>query len=457
DTSGIFYLGSSEGVLKSTDYGNTWLRFNAGIENRSITGIAVATDGKVYCSAKFAGIYFSSDGCISWNNLSVSRQKATIIGFSVNAAGEIFAADQAGMLYKSTNTGCNWTIADKGITNQSTSEINRIIWQQDGKGLLVKEKSLFRTLNNGKDWVEIPLPEGMSYAFLCPGPGNSMYASAEGNLYQSTDFGTYWSQIKAPDYSDDNGFRIYSGQSGILLSINKNADIKRTEAGGMNWMSTFINGNVSGFDWGAGVVKESGTILFVVMHKGGILRSVNNGISWELVNNGIPSQYFYDLVVTKSGILYVATGSGVYRSTNNGDDWNAVNTGLPLGVVRSIIVGNDGYLFCGVDGQGIYKSAEPLRVENEMAVTKEKFTLEQNYPNPFNPATTITYNVPVSGSVTLVIFDVTGKEIARLVDGYKKAGSYSVQFSASNLVSGVYFYQLKANGCVETKKMTLIK
>ncbi|MFH0736759.1 MAG: T9SS type A sorting domain-containing protein [bacterium] len=85
------------------------------------------------------------------------------------------------------------------------------------------------------------------------------------------------------------------------------------------------------------------------------------------------------------------------------------------------------------------------------------FSLYQNYPNPFNPTTTIKYTIPASNVVSLKVYDVLGTEVANLADGYKNAGSYEVNFNASNLSSGTYFYQLKAGNYMETKKLLLLK
>ena len=85
------------------------------------------------------------------------------------------------------------------------------------------------------------------------------------------------------------------------------------------------------------------------------------------------------------------------------------------------------------------------------------FALFQNYPNPFNPSTIIGYNVPKTGSVKLIVYDLTGKEILTLVNGEMKAGSYNVVFNGSNLASGIYFYRFIAVDFVEAKKMVLIK
>ena len=93
--------------------------------------------------------------------------------------------------------------------------------------------------------------------------------------------------------------------------------------------------------------------------------------------------------------------------------------------------------------------------ENETTKVS-KITL-QAYPNPFNPSTNINFTIPVKSDITLKVFDMLGREIAELANGIKEAGSYTVNFDASNLSSGVYIYQLHIGNEVHTKKMTLIK
>ena len=99
--------------------------------------------------------------------------------------------------------------------------------------------------------------------------------------------------------------------------------------------------------------------------------------------------------------------------------------------------------------------AVSLDLSNKLVV--KDYDLFQNYPNPFNPATTITYQLPKSGSVTLKIYDMLGKEVMTLVNEQKEMGGYTVQFDASSLASGMYVYQLRANDFVSTKKMLLLK
>ncbi|MBK7631420.1 MAG: endonuclease [Ignavibacteriales bacterium] len=85
------------------------------------------------------------------------------------------------------------------------------------------------------------------------------------------------------------------------------------------------------------------------------------------------------------------------------------------------------------------------------------FSLEQNYPNPFNPSTIIGYQLPSNDNVSLIIYDVLGNEVATPVNEYKTAGNYEINFNASSLSSGIYFYQLRLGNYLETKKMMFLK
>lgn len=92
----------------------------------------------------------------------------------------------------------------------------------------------------------------------------------------------------------------------------------------------------------------------------------------------------------------------------------------------------------------------------------ESYYLSQNYPNPFNPSTKITFNIPVSGNISFKIYDIIGREVKTLVNDFRNAGTYNVEFNGADLSSGVYFYKLDAigrdgNNFVMTKRMVLLK
>jgi len=108
------------------------------------------------------------------------------------------------------------------------------------------------------------------------------------------------------------------------------------------------------------------------------------------------------------------------------------------------------------DGNALAKG-NTLQVNLKSATIVTDYALEQNYPNPFNPVTTITYQLPKDGMVTLKIYDAIGTEVTRLVHDYKQAGRYSVDFNASALASGVYFCRLQVNDFISSKKLILMK
>ena len=93
----------------------------------------------------------------------------------------------------------------------------------------------------------------------------------------------------------------------------------------------------------------------------------------------------------------------------------------------------------------------------EVAALPVAYALHQNYPNPFNPSTTIRYGLPSRSMVSLTIYNAIGQQVAVLQQGEKEAGYHSVQFNASHLASGVYFYRLQTGAFVDTKKFLLLK
>ena len=103
----------------------------------------------------------------------------------------------------------------------------------------------------------------------------------------------------------------------------------------------------------------------------------------------------------------------------------------------------------------IIRNPTEARINNEQYL--RDFALLQNYPNPFNPTTTISYQLPANSFTTLKVYDVLGRETAVLVNEMKNAGTYSVQWNASQFSSGMYFVKMSAGNFVATKKLLLMK
>ncbi len=118
------------------------------------------------------------------------------------------------------------------------------------------------------------------------------------------------------------------------------------------------------------------------------------------------------------------------------------------------LTAGDGVPVSGWENWG--ESWDELAVETPDAVPVE-FALHGAYPNPFNPTTSLSFSLPEAGRVTLTVFDVQGKVVARLADGRRSAGTYQVTFDASNLASGIYFARLEAGAQIATQKLLLLK
>jgi len=120
-----------------------------------------------------------------------------------------------------------------------------------------------------------------------------------------------------------------------------------------------------------------------------------------------------------------------------------------------------GVAWVGADGTAkkIYwdRFLSATKIKKENNLTAEKFSLEQNYPNPFNPTTTIKFEIPENGFVTLKVYNVLEEEVATLISENLNSGIYTYDFDASNLSSGIYFYTLETKGFKDTKKMVIIK
>jgi hypothetical protein len=122
---------------------------------------------------------------------------------------------------------------------------------------------------------------------------------------------------------------------------------------------------------------------------------------------------------------------------------------------ESVTKGNYSYRLKQIDLDGKFEYSGVI--EMEIDTSPKEFSLAQNYPNPFNPTTTIKYQIPNAGNVSLKIFDVLGAEVMTLVNAAKAQGRYEVSFDASKLAGGVYIYRIQSNDFVASRKMMLLK
>jgi len=167
-----------------------------------------------------------------------------------------------------------------------------------------------------------------------------------------------------------------------------------------------------------------------------------------------------------SGTLYLADGNKIFKSTDYGNTFNVYKTldssivGIYKKPASDLLYAATKYDIYEITPSSI-KSIKHLTVEVKKSKNSlpSEYILYQNYPNPFNPTTTIKYQIPKSGLVQLKVYDILGREAAKLVNEIQKAGEHSVEFDAGNLrlASRIYFYQLKSGGFVQSRKMVILK
>lgn len=177
------------------------------------------------------------------------------------------------------------------------------------------------------------------------------------------------------------------------------------------------------------------------------------------LKTGLTNTRVFALAIHANGNIFAGTfGGGVFISKDFGENWINVNSGLMNLRIRSLAINANSYIFSGTDGGGLFRSVQSITgVYGSDEDFLPSHVLFQNYPNPFNPSTIISFDISIQTNVQLKIYDLLGNEVATLVNEVKPVGSYNVEFNASHLASGIYYYTLNAGDFHQTKKLILLK
>jgi photosystem II stability/assembly factor-like uncharacterized protein len=192
-----------------------------------------------------------------------------------------------------------------------------------------------------------------------------------------------------------------------------------------------------------------------------VFKSTNMGADWIDISSNLPDAPVNAFAVDNNDPdrLYLGSDVGAFMSFNGGTSWQPIAEGLPtVSVYDMKIHPVENYLAIGTHGRSMYKIdlGQLVGVKNEPNKISG-FSLSQNYPNPFNPSTHISFVVGHSSLVSLKVYDALGKEVATVVNEQKSPGTYNINFNASGLSSGIYYYRLTSGNFSETKKMILLK
>jgi photosystem II stability/assembly factor-like uncharacterized protein len=297
-------------------------------------------------------------------------------------------------------------------------------------------------------------------------PSVYYFAPDGGGFYKSTDNGASFTEIsgnypfRSPCdimvmYDSSNVMFVADGVTGSGLG-----DIFKSVNGGVNWARVFTNASSSEIPALCNSVFDRTTMYATNWPSGDIYRTTNYGDTWSFLRTNSASGWAAD--ICREDPTFIITGSyggSTFLSTNAGA--NFLTSSIGGGAGAGQIALDRGYVVDMRTGS-IQKLTANYNVltsvnENIISSVPNKFNLYQNYPNPFNPSTTIKFDIPSGGFVSLKIFDVLGREVAAPVNEYRNPGTYEVNYNASSLSSGMYFYRLQYGGYSEIKKLTLVK
>ena len=463
------FAGTSRGVFRSTNNGTTWVQMNSGLTDTSVNAFAVK--GTTLFAGTTNGIFLSTNNGVSWTPASTG-----VTGTSISALGmfgsNLFAGDNGIQL--STNNGNSWLTVDSGIS--SNTYVDALAMSPASGGAIStnlfagmrSQSGILRSTNNGTSWTL--LDSGVTNLFItCLAlSGSNLFAGdgQSGNgVFLSTNNGTSWTAVDsgltntwvfslAVSPTGNGATNIFAGtqNGGVFLSTNN----------GKSWTlpSTLLSDEIV---YALGV---EGINLFAATGEG-VFLSTDNGTSWAAT--GLTNANVSSLAISPNGaggtnifagtIYTGVSNGGIFLSTDNGTSWSAVNTGLTNTNISSLAM-SETDLYAGTNGSGTWKrplSEMITAVKESKSELPTTYSLSQNYPNPFNPSTTISFALPSRSFVSLKVFDILGRDVSTIVSGELQAGTYTRQWNAANMASGVYFYRIESGSFTDVKKMILLK
>jgi photosystem II stability/assembly factor-like uncharacterized protein len=450
-----------------------WLMSYDGPANEDDIPYAIAEDNnKVYVTGGSEGINTNYDYCtIKYSTEWIDPACYFGPGTSMNVEemnsvtyinkDTIFAAGNSGNILYSYNGGKLWN----NIQSSTTKNLNRILFINPQKGFAVGDSGTILYSNDyGKNWTkkQISISENLNNIYIND-QNKATIVGSNGKIIRTTNGGVTW--INQLSNTSNKLLGVYFTNINNGIAVGENGKILRTTNGGSNWINNSVN-NSSNINSVYFINSNEG---FASCANGTVLYTSNSGLNWIInslnINQSLNSIYF---VNQNTG--YIAGDYGlIFSTTNKGSNWNIQtsntsnnlksvtffdkNTGIAVGSNGKIILTTLGTIYNN-DGDN---SSQMTLKQNVAENISGEFSLGQNFPNPFNPKTSISFNLPKDCFVTLTVYDLLGREVKSIVNEYRKAGNYNVEFDGSNLASGIYIYKIITENFVDSKKMILVK
>ncbi len=493
DSAKIVFAGTQNGLYKSMNGGLSWLPKNNGLANRAINTIHPINEYQILLGTS-DGFYQSYDGGESWAKnvigLNAFDVKNIAFGINTNSSSIIIGTGGAG-IYRSEDYGNTWIDVnmDSGLAYvdaiscaPSNPEIIFASYICPSKTSDVNTK-IKKSIDGGISWNSLSQTEFIDKFILdlevSPNNPSVIFAGTLNNkVFKSTDGGFTWQQksnginmdgIESLAIDPHNPDIVYAGtefKDGIYKTIN----------GGENWQYSSI-----GLPIGSSMIISDIVInplnsntIYAAIPSMGIYKTWNAGKIWRWITRGLNyvgnDNLIYTVAIDPQDTNRVyAAGTNIYCSDDAGYNWREMADGLPdfYGSINRIRLDpNDpDYIYAASDGYGlfIYHRIHSALNDKKESVQASSLILQQNYPNPFNPITTIQYQLPEETTVSLIIYNMNGQIINKLVNHQvQPAGIYQAQWSATDMAgnavsSAMYFYKLICNDFVDVKKMLLLR
>ena len=379
--------------------------------------------------------------------------------------GGVFYAGASNGAWKSTNAGLTWEFLSNGLSGDAL--VTWDIFFDSSDLWIATVEGNYKTTNGGTNWdakssgIQIGPGATKRFCYTFLRNGGTLFSGAFSGLYKSTDNGDSWTLSGIPGpHSFVDAMYIYNGVIWAgRTNTASNGSLQRSTDNGGVWTPVQFFGQ---FNPEVFCFHETPDNKLFIGTGHGVYFTSNNGANWTQRNNGLSSDPYNTSITQRGNTMFTTTtfgGNDVLRSSNEGIMWESIGDSLPFltDIHKLLIAGDTLYLS---SSNGIYKRPLSEILTGVSPVSSEipdKFTLHQNFPNPFNPSTTIRFDMPVSGFVTLNIYDISGRGITSLINENLNPGSYSYNFTSDGLTSGIYFYKLSTGEYTEVKKMLLIK
>lgn len=438
----------------------------------------------------FFGIYSNLFSQIFWDEIptGISVQLNCVS----NVSGQVaWACGQNGTVIRTSNYGYNWVNSSGNLPNTITLVSISAVDASTAlaAGYIDTNTFVYRSSNGGVNWTLVFNQQGgyintvwmvpVTFVYLLGDPVGGRWS-----IWRSTNIGVNWDSTgyylpqSGSETSWNNSFWYFGGK--MWFGTN-NSKIYHSINSGINWSSFSTPGltDIYTISFDTNTYNNTGG-----GYAGGIslMKSTNTGQNWSAVT--IPGSGNITGAVKTLWFptgSWVTRGNSVYYSNNFGANWSTQFTsssGTYTHLAKHKSPGfftGPGFMYAAKTNGGI--SRANLIVEGVTLISGEvanNFTLNQNYPNPFNPATKITFSLPklqsihagdVRGAfVSLRVYNTLGMEVAVLHDKIIQPGTYSAEWNASNMPSGIYYYSMIINDpgsnrlvFKETRKMVLIK